>query len=169
MRLVIARADGRDLEILGGGRRSWVDWRTLLISGVALMATPAASQAQNLIQNPGFLINGGDQSHSAPPWVAGLPGFLICANDCGDSAPAVTGGFYAAIADFAGNGSASQTVNIVHGGMYAFSFYYETGFAGAPSNALTATVGGQTVANLSLIPILIIRHPRLPIRGARRT
>jgi uncharacterized protein with beta-barrel porin domain len=64
---------------------------------------------------------------------------------------AYSGNYWGIIGDFAGNGFASQTVNIPRNGNYTFSFFYGTYFLTSTTpNGVVATVGGNTVASLTL-------------------
>ena len=135
-------------------RRTHPRWRAAFFAVGLAFATPVASQAQNLIQNPSFEANSGPffGPGSVPPWTfsdvgSGLCEFLIF---CG-SGSAHSGSFYALVGDFSGHGAISQDVTVSRPGTYAFGFFYETAFLTGPvANGVTATVAGTTVANLSL-------------------
>jgi hypothetical protein len=111
--------------------------RAALLSGLALALTPAASLAQNLIQNPGFESGLIDWNTTGAVDTEFSGTFGI---------PSHSGNFYAN--PFFSGGTLSQTVNITQSGRYDFTFFYATE-PGQTWN-ITSSVGGISVLNATV-------------------
>jgi uncharacterized protein with beta-barrel porin domain len=158
MRLVIARGRRRDVQFSGSGTRWRTGSRALLLSSVALMVTPVATRAQNLIVD-GTFAGGGLGTNADPAWTGGgtTGGYYVCNSGCytGSFQPFV-GTTYATMAYYGGQTwAADQSVSVVKPGIYQFSFYYVniyyTGTGVAPNPSLTASIGGAVVFNNSSV------------------
>jgi Autotransporter beta-domain len=143
MRLVHARSGGCGIEFLGSIRCLRTGWPALLLWSAALIVSPLAAQAQNLIVNGDFATNGGNlTSDSAPPWtpVPGDAGYVVL------TGPSAQNGIAFLDLYHFGSGSAMQSVTVSRAGTYTFSFWYKDIFIPI---SFSAIIDGKVVFNTS--------------------